>query len=119
MAAWTALIAPLLIDYLRPIFNTATNELLTVLRAARPREVGVSADGTPTPTWELMVMAGSILLWMALLAPPVWRAWRSGTIGATRARYLPLAIAAVYPGAPAGQVLRRPPARSPTGPPPS
>ena len=34
VAAWTAVIAPLLIDYLRPIFNIATNELLTA--ADRP-----------------------------------------------------------------------------------
>jgi hypothetical protein len=42
-------------------------------------------------------MAGSILLWMAMLAPAAWRAWRRGSLGPTRARYVPLAIAVVYP----------------------
>src|SRR3954454_18703470 len=44
-----------------------------------------------------MLMAGSILLWMAMLVPAAWRAWRRGSLGPTRARYVPLAIAVVYP----------------------
>ena len=43
-------------------------------------------------------MAGSILLWMAMLVPAAWRAWRRGSLGPTRARYIPLAIAVIYPG---------------------
>jgi hypothetical protein len=94
--AWTALIAPLLIDYLRPIFDVASSELLTALDGGGSREIGVSA-GTPTPTWELMVMAGSIVVWCLMLAPAAWRAWRRGSLGPTRARYVPLVIAAAYP----------------------
>jgi hypothetical protein len=44
-----------------------------------------------------MVMAGSILLWCAMLVPAAWRAWRRGSLGPTRARYVPLAIAVAYP----------------------
>ena len=42
-------------------------------------------------------MAGSILLWMAMLVPAAWRAWRRGSLGPTRARYVPLVIAVIYP----------------------
>ena len=96
--AWTAIIAPLLISYLGPIFDLATSQLLTALDGSGSREIGSASDGTKTPTWELMIMAGSILLWMAMLAPAAWRAWRRGSLGPTRARYVPLAIAVIYPG---------------------
>ena len=98
--AWTAIIAPLLISYLGPIFDVASSQLLTALdgsgAGSEPRRP--AGDGTPTPTWELMVMAGSILLWMAMLVPAAWRAWRRGSLGPTRARYVPLVIAVIYPG---------------------
>ena len=90
VVAWTAMIAPLLIDYLGPIFDVATSQLPACCDGAAPGEVGTGSDGTPTPTWELMVMAGSILLWMAMLVPAAWRAWRRGSLGPTRARYIPL-----------------------------
>ena len=64
--AWTAIIAPLLISYLGPIFDVATSQLHQ--RPGRQRQrprARPGGDGTPTPTWELMVMAGSILLWLA------------------------------------------------------
>ncbi len=95
--AWTAVIAPLLISYLRPIFDVASSELLTALDGSGSREVGASSDGAAAPTWEVMVMAGSILVWCCMLAPAAWLAWRRGTLGPTRARYVPLAIAVAYP----------------------
>ena len=96
--AWTAVVAPLLIDYLVPIFESATTELLTVLDGTSSgRQAGVSSDGSKAPTWELMVMAGSVLLWTVLLLPAGYRALRGQTIGATRARYVPLAVALLYP----------------------
>jgi hypothetical protein len=95
--AWTAVIAPLLINYIGPIFSSAGDQLLTALDGSGAREVGASGDGTQAPTWEVMVMAGSILLWIAMLTPAAWRAWRRGSLGPTRARYVPLVIACVYP----------------------
>jgi len=95
--AWTAVIAPLLISYLGPIFDVATSQLLTALDGSGSRDIGSAGDGTKTPTWELMVMAGSILLWVLMLIPAAWRAWRHGSLGPTRARYVPLAIAVAYP----------------------
>ena len=97
--AWTAIIAPLLISYLGPIFDVASSQLLSALDGSSSgRSPGEAGDGTKTPTWELMVMAGSILLWMAMLVPAAWRAWRRGSLGPTRARYIPLAFAVIYPG---------------------
>jgi hypothetical protein len=96
--AWTAVIAPLLISYLRPVFDEASSQLLTVLDGSNGgRQVGASSDGTAAPTWELMVMAASILLWCLMLLPAAWRAWRGGSLGPTRARYVPLAIGIAYP----------------------
>jgi hypothetical protein len=95
--AWTAVIAPLLISYLRPIFDVASSELLTVIDGSQPeRQIG-SSGGTPQPTWELAVMFGSILLWCLMLVPAAWQAWRRGSVGPTKARYVPLAIAVAYP----------------------
>lgn len=96
--AWTAVIAPLLIDYIVPIFNSASTELMTVLDGTSSgRQAGVATDGSKAPTWEIMVMAGSLLLWIVLLLPAGYRALRKQTIGATRARYVPLAVAMLFP----------------------
>ena len=97
VAAWTAVIAPLLIDYLTPIFNAATSQLAGLLQGGAARELGSGSAGTPTPTWEVMVMFGSLLLWCLLLVPAGWAAWRHGSIGATKARYVPLLIAVSFP----------------------
>ena len=97
VAAWTAVIAPLLIDYLTPIFDAATSQLAGLLQGGAAREVGSGSGGTPAPTWEVMVMFGSLLLWCLMLVPAGWAAWRRGSIGATRARYVPLLIALAFP----------------------
>lgn len=98
VAAWTAVIAPLLIDYLTPIFDAATSQLAGLLQGGQQREVGGGTAGAPTPTWEVMVMFGSLLLWCLMLLPAGWAAWRHRSIGATRARYVPLLIAVAFPG---------------------
>ena len=98
VAAWTAVIAPLLIDYLGPIFTEAQSQITAILSGgSQAREAGVAADGSVTPQWEVIVMASSVLLWCLLLLPAGWRAWRGGSIGATRARYLPLLVALAFP----------------------
>jgi hypothetical protein len=96
VGAWTAVIAPLLIDYLTPIFDAATSQLAGLLQGGAAREVG-SGSAAPTPTWEVMVMFGALLLWCLLLVPALWAAWRRESIGATRARYVPLLVAAAFP----------------------
>lgn len=104
--AWTAVIAPLLISYLGPIFDVASSQLLTALDGNGAREVGSSSDGSQAPAWEVMVMAASILLWCLMLLPAAWRAWRRGSLGPTRARYVPLAIAVAYPALQVGRVAQ-------------
>ena len=51
-----------------------------------------------------------------MLVPAAWRAWRRGSLGPTRARYVPLVIAVDLPRAAARRGSRRPPPRSPTAP---
>jgi hypothetical protein len=98
VAAWAAVIAPLLIGYLGPIFQEASGQLSTILAGGTSRrEAGVAPDGSVAPQWQVMVMAASVLIWCLLLLPAGWRAWRGGSIGATRARYLPLLVALAYP----------------------
>ena len=98
VAGWTAVIAPLLIDYLGPIFDSATSNLTGIFSGGDEGPgVGQAGDGTSAPTWELMVMAVSVLAWCFLLLPSGWRAWRRGSIGSTRARYLPLLVALAFP----------------------
>jgi hypothetical protein len=97
VAAWTAVIAPLLISYLTPIFDAATSQLAGLLQGGVERAPGGGSGGTPTPTWEVMVMFGSLALWCLLLLPAGWAAWRGGSIGASRARYVPLLVAVSFP----------------------
>jgi hypothetical protein len=97
VGAWTAVIAPLLVDYLTPIFDAARSQLAGLLQGGVVRDVGSGKGGTPTPTWEVMVMFGSLLLWCLLLLPAGWAAWRHRSIGATPARYIPLLIALAFP----------------------
>ena len=47
--AWTAIIAPLLISYLGPIFDVAASQLLTAIDGSGAREVGAAGDGTQDP----------------------------------------------------------------------
>jgi hypothetical protein len=97
VAAWIAVIAPLLISYFSSIVDGATSQLLALLDGGSSRSVGASTDGSAAPTWELMVMAGSVLLWTVMVVPAAWAAWRGKTVGLSRARYVPLLIALAYP----------------------
>lgn len=96
-AAWTAVVAPLLVSYLGPVVKGASDELFLAFEGGSQREVGVSQSGAAAPSWQVLVMAGSIALWLLLLAPAAWKAWRGGTMGTSRARLVPLLVALVYP----------------------
>ena len=49
VAAWTAVIAPLLIDYLGPILNEAGVQFATILAGRRRTSVGTPATAPPRP----------------------------------------------------------------------
>ena len=55
------------------------------------------AGGNPTPLWQVAVMAASILLWCALLAPALLAAVRGSTVARSRARLVLAGLAAAYP----------------------
>lgn len=98
VAGWSALVGPTLISYLGPIFADASADIIAIFSGDGPeRAPGAGSGGQPTPVGELGVMALSILLWLALLAPACWAAWRGRTLGRSAARYLPLVLAASYP----------------------
>lgn len=98
IAAWSALVGPTLITYLGPIFEAAGADIVAIFSGDGPeRAPGSGNGGEPTPLGDLAVMALSILLWLALLAPSCWAAWRQRSIGRSTARYLPLVMAASYP----------------------
>ncbi|MDN4174798.1 hypothetical protein QWY28_17685 [Nocardioides sp. SOB77] len=98
-AAWAAIVAPLLVRYLGPIFDNAGTELARLLALdGGGRSVGADGGGAPAPAWEVGVMAGSMVLWCLLLVPAAYAAWRGRGVGRSRARLLPLVLAAAYPG---------------------
>ncbi len=98
IVAWSALVGPTLITYLGPIFEAAGADIVAIFSGDGPeRSPGSGNGGEATPPWDLAVMALSILVWLALLAPSCWAAWRQRSIGRSVARYLPLVMAASYP----------------------
>lgn len=97
-AAWSALVGPMLADYLGPVFGSAVTEMTGLVGGADTgRELFADKSGYTTPLWERATMFGSMLLWCALLAPAAWSALRRRTLGGSPARYLPLLLAAAYP----------------------
>lgn len=97
-ALWTTVVAPLLVRYLVPLASDAGVELtrLVTLDSTGSRAV-LQAGGNPTPLWQVAVMAASILLWCALLAPALLAAVRGRTLVRSRARLVLVGLAAAYP----------------------
>ncbi|MBD8869384.1 glycosyltransferase family 39 protein [Nocardioides donggukensis] len=96
--AWTAVVGRLLAVYLLPLFDDARTELGSIITGqGGERELFADRSGYATPLWERGVMFGSLLLWLALLVPAGWYAYRGLTLGRSRARLLPLAVAVVFP----------------------
>ena len=97
-ALWTTVVAPLLVRYLGPLADNAGSELarLVTLDSTGSRAV-LEAGGNATPLWQVGVMAASILLWCALLAPALLTALRGTTVARSRARWVLVGLAASYP----------------------
>lgn len=96
---WGILVGPMLVSYLLPIFENATSDVIAVFAGDGAQHApGAGTGGVPTPLWEMGVMAASILGWLTLLGPACWWAWRRGSLGGSIGRYLPLLLAASYPG---------------------
>lgn len=96
-AAWTALVAPLLADYLGPVFGTAGDEVRRLLALDTGRQLLADGGGDPAPVWQVAVMMAAIVLWCLLLVPAGWAGLRGRTLRRTPVRLLPLGLAAAYP----------------------
>lgn len=97
-SGWTAVIAPLLVSYLGPVFDTAGSEVAALVAMdGGGREVLADTGGDPTPLWEVVVMAGSMALWCLLLLPSCWAMLHGRTPVRSRSRLLVLGLAASYP----------------------
>lgn len=95
---WSALVAPMLADYLLPLFEDAVTEVRGLLTGADTgRQLFADKAGYATPLWEQLVMLGSVLLWIGLLLPAAWSALRGRTMTRSWARLLPIGLALVYP----------------------
>lgn len=97
-AAWSYVVGPRLVQYLEPVLGTAGVKMMEVLEGqSQGRVIGQSASGDKAPIWELGAMGGSALLWVLLLIPSCWWAWRRGSLGRRPVRYAVLCLAAAYP----------------------
>ena len=100
VGCWTAIVGPLLADYLGPIFSAAGDQTAQLLALdGAQRTVGADSAGTPTPLWELVVMALSVLAWLVLLMVAGLAAMRGRLpgLGRHRGRWLLIVAAACYP----------------------
>jgi len=97
-ALWTTVVAPLLVRYLGPLASDAGSELarLVTLDTTGSRAV-LESGGNATPLWQTAVMAASILLWCALLAPALLATVRGRTVVRSRAHLVLAGLAAAYP----------------------
>lgn len=99
VVAWSAVVGPLLYEYLAPTFAQARMQLLEMLHhSGGNRALFADNSGDPTPAWERYLMLGSVVLWTGSLALAGWQALRGTTLGRSPARVVPLVIALAYPG---------------------
>ncbi|MBF4162036.1 hypothetical protein [Nocardioides acrostichi] len=98
-AAWTTVIAPLLVGYLGPIFDATNQELVSLLTgdSSGSRQLFTDSAGQATPLWEIGVMFAAIALWCLLLVPATLGAMRGTTVNRTSSRYLLVGLSAVFP----------------------
>jgi hypothetical protein len=91
-------VAPWLVRYLGPLASDAGSELarLVTLDSTGSRAV-LESGGNATPLWQTAVMAASILLWCALLAPALLATVRGRTVVRSRAHLVLAGLAAAYP----------------------
>jgi hypothetical protein len=94
---WASSIAQLLAGYLGPVFANARTSVIQLAELKTSRSPGSVAGTAPTPTWQLVVMGLSALVWCLALVPAAWTAWRSRPTPVSHARLLPVVLALAYP----------------------
>jgi hypothetical protein len=97
-AVWIAVLGSRLSSYLGPLFTGAGGQLVGVVSGQQSsRRVFADSSGEVTPSWEVLAIDGSVILWSLLAAVAGWSVLRKRTLGWTRQRWLPLAVAVTYP----------------------
>jgi hypothetical protein len=96
--AWTLYVGHLLAPYLGPLFSSAAAEIRQALgNGEGNRALFKASSGGVSPKWEIGLILLSALGWCLILLPSLYNVVFKRSIRGGVLRYIPVAIAAVYP----------------------
>lgn len=96
--AWTAFVGQRLFGYVGPIFETAAGEISALLGHLHGnRQLFQNAAGGGSPVWEIALMLAAAISWCLILLMSLYAVIWKKCIRGGLLRFLPAAIAAVYP----------------------
>ncbi len=97
-AAWTAYVFRLLAPYLGPVFSAAGTDITQALgKGQGNRALFQNAAGGGSPDWEIALILASAIGWCLVLVPSLYSVIFKRSVRGGALRYLPAAIAALYP----------------------
>ena len=96
--AWTVYVSRLLTPYLGPAFSAAATELSQALgKGHGNRALFKNAAGGGSPDWVIALILAAAIGWCVLLVPSLFSVIFKRSVRGGALRYLPAAIAALYP----------------------
>ena len=96
--SWTLYVGHLLAPYLGPLFSSAAAEIRQALgNGEGNRALFKASSGGVSPKWEIGLILLSALGWCLILLPSLYNVVFKRSIRGGVLRYIPVAIAAVYP----------------------
>jgi len=97
-AAWTAYVFRLLAPYLGPAFSAAGTDIAQALgKGHGNRALFQNAAGGGSPEWEVALILAAAIGWCVILVPSLYSVIFKRSVRGGALRYLPAAIAALYP----------------------
>ena len=97
-AAWTAYVFRLLAPYLGPVFSAAGTDITQALgKGQGNRALFQNAAGGGSPKWEIALILAAAIGWCFVLVPSLYSVIFKRSVRGGALRYLPAAIAALYP----------------------
>ncbi len=97
-AAWTAYVFRLLAPYLGPVFSAAGTDITQALgKGQGNRALFQNAAGGGSPKWEIALILAAAIGWCLVLIPSLYSVIFKRSVRGGALRYLPAAIAALYP----------------------